>query len=390
MPDRGRTNAADCAGTHGNWPCHRLPPGADQTIEAPMKVRKTSNRVPMPRNGGSSDRVRCPSPVDDLGRRGARIDLRPDRLRTPREPSWPDVADLERPPRLRTAVARWPRGALLGTSGDRRHDGRDDARTPSRARSGAVSEGAGCDRPALGRQTRRRRRSWLFRARLSGGRDRMGGAVAQVRGGRPSASGAPATSGRTVRRNVLLDGGDASAPRPNPTRRTTHLDGKLGVGRRLATRGAPRRRVVGLRLQHDPRSLRRDTPTPARASATGGDRHGGVPQRDRDDVPLPDRGCGGRRRCADRRYSRLRSVAHPSSSENGCSWALPASVSTSSLGSSPQVPSVFSSGRSATSSISSKGSTTPSCRGSALDELVELGTPGHVLRRSSKGGGAEA
>ena len=148
-------------------------------------------------------------------------------------------------------MAGWPRGALLGTAGDRRHDGRDDDRAPGRARSGSVREGAGCDRPALGRQARRRRRSGLFRAGLSGGRDRMGGAVAQVRGGRPSASGAPATSERTVRGSVLLDGGDASAPRPNPARRTTHLDGELGVGRRLATRGAPRRRVAGLRLQHD-------------------------------------------------------------------------------------------------------------------------------------------
>ena len=46
--------------------------------------------------------------------------------------------------------------------------------------------------------------------------------------------------------------------RPNAcaTSRSTDLDRELGIGGRAETRGAPRRRLAGLRLQHDPGAVR--------------------------------------------------------------------------------------------------------------------------------------
>ena len=112
----------------------------------------------------------------------------------------------------------------------------------------------------------------LVRTRLPRGRAGLGGAVAQVRGGRSGAPRAPAPGRRRVRGSVLLDGRDGAAPRAAPARRSADLARELGLGRRTAAGCAPRRRLAGVGVQHDARGVRRGPPAPGGSPACGRDR----------------------------------------------------------------------------------------------------------------------
>ena len=107
--------------------------------------------------------------------------------------------------------------ARVGARGDGRDDGRDDDHARRRPRSDPAREVARRDRPAVRRPPGGRRGAGLVPPRLRGRRDRLGRALAEVRGGDPGPPGALAPRRRPVR-------GRASTPRAtsasSPSRRS--------------------------------------------------------------------------------------------------------------------------------------------------------------------------
>ena len=160
----------------------------------------------------------------------------------------------QRPLRLRGAVAgradrAGERDRAVGLAG-----ARDDDRARRAAVPGAAGQGAGRHRPALGRPPRRGTRAGVLAARLRGRRRPLCGALEALRRGDPDSAGPP-RAGAVPARRALLRAAARPRARARPARDPA-VGRELGLAGRPGARGPGRRRLAGLRLQHDAGAVR--------------------------------------------------------------------------------------------------------------------------------------
>ena len=202
------------------------------------------------------------TPSSDPVRRRAADARRASRLRGAGGRARVPLSVCQRSPALRggrgsTGRPHSPRCSAKSGDDDDRHD----RRAPGDPRARANREAARRARRPVGRPPRRRRRAGIVAARLRRRRRSVRGAVAALRRGAPRPPLAARRERGRLRGHVLLHGGRRPRAALAAAGRPPAVDRELGLDRRAATGRPARRRLAGLRVQHDtvelPRAPRR-------------------------------------------------------------------------------------------------------------------------------------